>query len=394
MSALNAAAALEPDRPGDGDPAAAGAADGTGRAASAAAEAGRRPGRVPAQLLLPTLAAALLLVALLAVGLGAYEIPPGAVLRILAQALGLDLGPVDAQQAAVLQAIRLPRVGLAMLTGAGLATAGVLMQGLFRNPLADPTLIGSAAGAALAAAAVIVLLGPTAGGGALAALATLGPAALPLAAFLGSAVATGLVVLIGRGSGPSGFSLAGVLLAGIAVNALGMAGVGLMAYLASDEQLRTLTFWNLGALSGASGPVLAAVGPAVGLALLGAWALVPALNALALGEARAGHLGIAVGRAKAGAVLAAALATGSVVAFTGVIGFIGLVAPHLVRLIAGPDHRVLLPGAILMGALLVLGADLVARTLVAPAELPIGLVTAVIGGPFFIALLRHRRGPL
>lgn len=353
-------------------------------------------GRVPARWLLPALALALLALALLAVSQGAYAIPPQAVLRLLGHGLGLAPGPVDAQQLAVLQAIRLPRVALAVLTGAGLATAGVLMQGLFRNPLADPSLIGSSAGAALAAAAVIVLLGPGGSGGAQGlqgpTLAALGPAALPAAAFLGSLLATGLVVAIGRGGGAGGMSLAGVLLAGIAVNALAMAGVGLMAYLASDEQLRTLTFWNLGALSGASGPVLLAVAPAVGLALLVAWALAPALNALALGEARAGHLGLAVGRTQAGAVLAAALATGSVVAFTGMIGFIGLVAPHLIRLLAGPDHRVLLPGAALLGALLVLGADLLARTLVAPAELPIGLLTALIGGPFFIALLRRTRG--
>lgn len=378
-----------PVRPGDG-PA-------PSHPAAAPAPAARRArGRLPARWLLPALALALLLLALLAVGQGAYAIPPQTVLHLLGHSLGLDLGPVDIQQLAVLQAIRLPRLALAVLTGAGLATAGVLMQGLFRNPLADPTLIGSSAGAALAASAVIVLLGPGGAGGVLVlqgqTLTALGSATLPLAAFAGSLLATGLVVAIGRGGGSGSMSLAGVLLAGIAVNALAMAGVGLMAYLASDEQLRTLTFWNLGALSAASGPVLLAVAPAVGLALLVAWTLAPALNALALGEARAGHLGLAVGRTQVGAVLAAALATGSVVAFTGMIGFIGLVAPHLVRLLAGPDHRVLIPGAALLGALLVLGADLLARTLVAPAELPIGLLTALIGGPFFIALLRRARG--
>lgn len=348
-----------------------------------------RAGRARGRGLGPALALGVLALAAWACTLGAFPIPAEALPGLLGHALGLELSPVDAPQAAVFLGIRLPRVGLALLAGAALASAGVLMQGLFRNPLADPTLIGSAAGAALAAAATLVLAGGAGAAGLGPVLERLGPAGLPVAAFLGSLASTGLVVLLARRPGGGPLALGAVLLAGIAVNALAMAGVGLMAYLASDEQLRSLTFWNLGALSGASGPVLAAVAPGVALALVLAWRLAPALDALALGEARARHLGVAVGRTQALAVVATALATGSVVAVTGTIGFIGLVAPHLVRLAIGPGHRRLLPGAALLGSGLLLAADAVARTAVAPAELPIGLLTALIGGPFFIALLRR-----
>lgn len=346
-----------------------------------------RAHRLPASVVLPALALALAVVAVFAIGHGAYRIAPADVLRILGErALGLALG-ADAQQAAVLTTIRLPRVLLAVLTGAGLAVAGSLMQGLFRNPLADPSLIGVSAGAALAAASVIVL-GASWLPGPLRANA-LAVSTLPLAAFAGSLAVTVLVYRIGRAQGV--LSLPITLLAGIAVNAMAMAGVGLLTYVASDEQLRTLAFWNLGSLAAATWSTLSAVAPPVVLALAAAWRLAAPLNALALGEARAEHLGVDVPRTKRRAIVLAALATGSLVSMTGVIGFIGLVAPHLVRLMCGPDHRIVLPGAALLGAVLVPAADVVARTSLAPAELPIGILTAALGAPFFLLLLlRHR----
>ena len=323
--------------------------------------------------------------AVLAIGHGAFRIPPIAVLRILATAAGLDTGDVDARQAAVLNAIRLPRVILALATGAGLAVAGALMQGLFRNPLADPALIGVSAGAALAAAFVIVLGATWAPG----VTRVLGAWTLPVAAFAGALAVTTIVYRIGASGGF--VALSSMLLAGIALNALAMAGVGLLSYLATDEQLRNLTFWNFGSLAGATWQVLAAVlPPAIGAIAMGLLLARP-LNALALGETQAAHLGVDVTRVKRTAIVATALAVGALVAATGVIGFIGLVAPHAVRLACGPDHRIVIPGSALLGALLVVAADAVARSVVAPAELPIGILTASLGAPFFLALLMRGR---
>ncbi len=331
---------------------------------------------------------ALLLAActIFSIGHGAFRIAPLDVLRILASAAGVDVGQVDPQQAAVLRAIRLPRVILAVVTGAGLAVAGALMQGLFRNPLADPTLIGVSSGGALAAAFVIVLGATWLPG----VTAVLGPWTLPLAAFVGALVVTSVVYRIGAAGGL--LSLSSMLLAGIALNALAMAGVGFLSYLANDEQLRNLTFWNFGSLGGATWTMLAAVVPLALFATLAGLVLARPLNALALGETQAGHLGVHVAAVKRIAIVLTALAVGSLVAATGVIGFIGLVAPHAVRLACGPDHRVVLPGAALLGAVLVVLADSLARTIVAPAELPIGILTAGLGAPFFLALLLHRRG--
>lgn len=344
-----------------------------------------RARRLPARLALPALSAALAVAVVVALGVGAYRIPPAEVLQIFFGA-GAQGGSAD-QAAAVLAAIRAPRVLLAVLTGAGLAVAGALTQGLFRNPLADPALVGVSAGAALAAAVVIVL------GNAVvpASMRTdaLGPYVLPVAAFAGSLAVTAIVYRIGRAHGV--LSLPLTLLAGIAINAIAMAGVGLLIFVATDEQLRTLTFWNLGSLAAGTWRALAPVMPLVLGAIVLAIALAPALNALALGEARAGHLGVDVDRVKRRAIVLAALATGSLVALTGTIGFVGLVAPHLVRLACGPDHRVVLPGAALLGALLVVLADALARTIVAPAELPLGIVTALAGGPFFLVLLLRMR---
>jgi iron complex transport system permease protein len=277
---------------------------------------------------------------------------------------------------------------LAVLVGAALGIAGAVMQGLFRNPLADPTLIGVSGGAALAAAVTVVL-------GAIAApglVTLLGTATLPVAAFLGALAMTWVVFRLGDVDGRS--SLATILLAGMAVNALASAGIGMLTYMASDEQLRSFTFWTLGSLGGANGAMLLVVGPLIGVALVALVALATPLNAMALGESGATHLGFDVQKVKRIGMGACALAVGTGVAVSGMIGFVGLVAPHFVRLATGPDHRTVLPAAALLGALLLVCADVAARTLVAPAELPIGILTSLLGAPFFIALLLRQRRAL
>jgi iron complex transport system permease protein len=326
----------------------------------------------------------LLVVVLASVGIGAVAITPADTARIVAHALGADVA-VDARQASVLLAIRLPRTLLGLLIGAGLATAGVLMQGLFRNPLADPGLIGVSSGAALAAVAVIVL-----GATWLRGLSQmLGMFTLPLAAFGGGLATTALIYRLSRRSGRT--LVATLLLAGIALNALAGAGTGLLTFLATDEQLRSITFWSLGSLGGATWRAVGAATPFLLLALLLAPRLALPLNLLLLGEAEARHLGVDVERLKRVVVTLVALAVGAAVAVAGIIGFVGLVVPHVLRLALGPDHRGLLPGSALLGAALLLAADLAARTVVAPAELPIGIVTALLGAPCFLWLLLRDR---
>jgi len=330
------------------------------------------------------LACALLAVAavLVGLGLGPVAIAPADIVAILMARLGLgDTGAVDAVHVAVLETIRLPRVLLGFLAGAALALAGAALQGVFRNPLADPGLIGVSAGAALGAVTVIVL-----GGGILAGLPpALGAWGLPAAAFAGGLIATGIVYLAARHDGR--VVIPTMLLAGVALSAIAMAGIGWLTFLADDAQLRTLTFWTMGSVGGASLSVLvpsAVLIGASGLVLLG---LARSLDALAIGEDGARHLGFDPGRTTAIAASAGAVAVGTAVAACGVIGFVGLIAPHLVRMAAGPRHALVLPASALVGGALVVLADTLARLVVAPAELPLGVVTALIGGPFFLWLL-------
>lgn len=334
------------------------------------------------ELALPLLAALLAAGAVLACGIGAVPIPPGRVLALLAQpeAAALD------QDAAVLWLIRLPRVVLALAVGAALGAAGAAIQGLFRNPLADPGLVGVAGGAALAAAAWIVV------GAAF--LPAIPPAArawvLPLAAFAGGLAATVLVERIGR-QRSGAMDVADLLLAGIAVNAVTMAGVGGLVHASDENELREVTFWMMGSLAGATWPGILPALPFMLVPLLLLPLVARALDALLLGERDAFHLGFRVERTKRLVIVAAALATGAAVAVSGMIGFVGLAAPHLARFLVGPGHRRLLPAAACTGAGLVLLADTTARTLVVPAELPIGVLTAGLGGPFFLHLLLRRR---
>ena len=288
----------------------------------------------------------------------------------------------------VIYNIRLPRMILGVLVGAALATSGLLMQGLFRNPLADPGLVGVSAGAGLGAVGIIVL-----GTTALASLtALLGIYSLQIASFIGGLITTFILYRVATKAGQT--AIATMLLAGIAIGALAGAITGVLVYLATDNQLRDLTFWGLGSLSGANWTKIMASGPIILAALVASSFLAKGLNALTLGEATAGHLGLPVQRFKLAAIVAVAAATGASVAVSGGIGFVGIVVPHLLRLVIGPDHRYLLPASALLGASFLLMADAVSRLVVAPAELPSGIVTAAVGGPFFLWILLARRNAI
>ena len=332
---------------------------------------------------------------IVSLGTGAVTISPSQVLTILSSTIGLvsateSISAIDSIQIAVLLEIRAPRVALCVVVGAGLAVSGATMQGVFRNPLADPGLIGVSSGAALAAVSVIVLGSiklPVIGQGL---EQFLGSSTLPIAAFVGGLITTFVVYQLGTREGHTDVST--VLLAGIAVNAIAAAGIGLLMYMADDEQLRTLTYWTMGSFGGANWDQFWAVGPWVLLGTLILPLYAPALNALLLGDAEAGHLGFQLETVKRIMFLLVAMIVGASVAASGVIGFVGLVVPHLIRQIQGSDYRRLIPSSALLGASLLLAADLLARTMVSPAEMPIGIITAVLGGPFFIFLLIRRKG--
>lgn len=312
--------------------------------------------------------------------IGAFPVGFGQILS----AIGLSTVPLDDTTAAVLYSIRAPRVLAAFAVGAALAAGGAAMQSLFRNPLADPGLLGVSSGAALAAVTVIVLgervmhvIPPG-----------LRPWCLPIAAFLGGLAAT---VTVYRIAARDGMTLVGtLLLAGIAINALAAAGIGLLVFIADDQQLRTLTFWTMGSFGSVT---WLAIVPALLVLAISVPTLLPTANlldALALGEREAGHVGVDVERLKRRLVAQVALAVGAGVAISGIVGFVGLIAPHTVRLMLGPAHRTLLPAAALFGGAFLVLADALARTIVTPAELPIGVLTALVGGPFFIWLLAGR----
>lgn len=323
-------------------------------------------------------------VGIAALAAGAVAIPAERVPVLLWEAA--TGGGAHDRETLVVVGIRLPRLLTGLLVGAALAVSGALMQGLFRNPLADPGLVGVSSGAGLAAGLTIVLgerLVPPGLG--------IDPFALvPVGAFLGGLATTAVLYVLSTRGGRT--SIATMLLAGIALGALAGAMSGFLAYLSDDRQLRDLTFWSLGSLGGATWGKLGVVAPILVAVLLATPVLARALNALSLGEAEAYHLGVSVERAKTGIVVLVAAAVGASVAAAGVIGFLGIVVPHLLRLAIGPDHRTLLPACALLGGALLVGADILARTIVAPAELPIGIVTAAIGAPFFLWLLLRKRG--
>ena len=283
-------------------------------------------------------------------------------------------GSLEPGLVTILLDIRLPRILLAVMVGAGIASAGAAIQGLFRNPLADPALIGVSAGAALFAA-LYVVVGSSA------------PVGMAVSAFVGGVLTTWVVLMIGgRGS-----SISTMLLAGIAINAIALSGVGLLSYLSTDAQLRTISFWALGSLNGAdwSSVLVALVIPLSTIAIM---FQSKSLNVVTLGDEEAEHLGVSHQKLRQKVIVLAALSVGVGVALTGIVAFLGLVVPHLVRIMMGSNHRVVLPASALLGGLVLLVADTFSRTLLAPAELPVGIITALVGGPFFVfLLLREQR---
>ncbi len=329
----------------------------------------------------------LVLAALVSLSVGPTGLTLSDLPRALFAAYSGSGAPADVHARLVLLEVRLPRTILAAFVGASLAVAGAMMQGLFRNPLADPGLIGVSSGAALAAVATIALGSSFAGPW----VRALGILALPAAAFFGGFVTTIVLMLIGAARHQA---ISTLLLAGIALGAIAGALTGLLAYVTDDRELRDLTLWSMGSLAGASWQKVLAITPFALVLLLMTPRLIRALNGLLLGEAEAFYLGIEVESAKLRIVTLTAAAVGAAVAVAGTIGFVGIVVPHLVRLIAGPDHRIVLPASALLGAVLVVVADVAARMIVAPAELPIGIIMAVIGAPVFLHLVIRRGGAL
>lgn len=300
--------------------------------------------------------------------------------------LSMDGYSEPSQIQSIIMDIRLPRLILALLVGASLAILGAVMQGLFRNPLADPSLIGVSGGASVGASIVIV----AAGGAMLSPLAGLSMVAL--GAFIGGAITTLVVYRVATSS--LGTSVTTMLLAGIAIGAIAGAFNSLLSYFSDNQMLRQISVWQMGNLGGANWQKVSIMA-SVSLVI---FSLLPSqarsLNALLLGESEARHLGIDVQRIKRQLIFLTALGVGVSVALAGLIGFVGLIVPHMVRLLIGPDHRALLPASALAGASLLLIADSIARVVVLPAELPTGILTALLGAPFFVALLLKQRGQI
>lgn len=318
--------------------------------------------------------------ALIGLGSGSVPVGPLEVVGVGLKRLGVHAIAVDPGHALVLETLRAPRVALGACVGSCLAVSGALLQGLFRNPLADPTLIGVSTGASVGAAVSIVLF--DAGGAA-------GALTLPTFAFVGAVGAVLAVLRIGTRDGRA--EVATLLLAGIAVNAVCGATTGLLVTLSDEAQLRTLAFFQLGSLGSATWSMLAWAAPLTLLPVALCGRIATPLNALLLGEAEARHLGVDVESLKRWLVGLVCVGVGACVAASGVIGFVGLAVPHLARLGLGPDHRVLLPASALLGAALLVSADTASRTVVAPVELPVGILTTLLGGPFFLALIGRAR---
>ncbi|EKO3989743.1 iron ABC transporter permease [Vibrio fluvialis] len=287
----------------------------------------------------------------------------------------------------VIHEIRFPRTLLCMMVGAILALCGTVMQGLFRNPLAEPGIIGVSAGASLGAALAIVLLGSLNFDA-----RWMNAITLPLCAFLGGALTT--IVVYRLGTNKFGTSVTIMLLAGVAISAVSGAGIGYLNYVADDQMLRDLTLWSMGSFAGANWQSITLCGITLPGLYLYFTRRAMALNALLLGESEARHLGIPIQRLKRALIVLSAVGVGVTVSAAGMIGFVGLVVPHLGRMLVGPDHRNLLPVSALLGALLLTIADMFARVAAAPAELPIGIVTALVGAPFFLYLLFQQKGKI
>lgn len=326
------------------------------------------------------LGVALVIGTILSAGLGQLPIGPAEVVGSILQRIGIDTSwaPTETLMDQTLWQIRFPRVAMSLLVGATLAVAGAVMQAIFGNPLAEPGVVGVSSGAALGAAASITL-----------GLATFGAWTTAVLAFVGGLIATLIVYSTARAQGRT--EVVTLLLTGIAVNAFAGAGLALFMFAGSSASREQIVFWQLGSMNGSRWNEVAVVAIVGVPAALIAISLARRYDLLALGDRTAAHLGVKVEHLRIASVVLVALLTGVAVAFVGVIAFVGLVVPHLIRMTMGPGHRNLLIASFLGGATLLVYADLLARTLVTAADLPIGLLTSLVGGPFFYWLIRRNR---
>lgn len=317
---------------------------------------------------------------LVSAGIGQMSISPSEVLSSVMNKIGLGVGTVSEHlyAEAALWDVRFPRVALAVLVGSALAVGGVLMQGVFGNPLAEPGIVGVSSGAA-AAACVVIVFG----------LTTFGQWTLVVGAFIGGLIATALVYITARQNGRT--EVVTLILTGVAVNAVGGAVIALMTFLGDSAAREEIVFWQMGSLNGTRWSDVAIAGPIIIAGIIICLFYARQLDLIALGERQARHLGVNVESMRKQIIVLVALVTSAAVAFSGIISFVGLVIPHIIRMIVGPGHRVLLPASALGGAVLLLAADSAARTLVPYADLPIGMLTALVGGPFFFYLIRRTR---
>ena len=335
---------------------------------------------VKTTLLFTALTLAVAAAVLVSAGTGQLEIPPQEVIGSLLHRIGIDWLPMPTHPAgdATLWTIRFPRIAMAVLVGAGLAVSGLIMQAIFGNPLAEPGVIGISSGAAVGAGLSIVF-----------GLTLFGPWTTAVLAFASGLVATLIVYAMSRADGKT--EVVTLVLTGIAVNAIGGAAIALLTFLGDTQSREQIVFWQLGSLQGTGWSQVWVTAPVIVLGLAAAYSAAHRLDLLALGERNARHLGVNVEALRIVMIVIVALLVGASVAFAGIISFVGLVIPHLMRMILGPAHLPLVTGSALGGALLLTLADLGARTLVPMAEMPIGMLTALVGGPFFFWLLRRTR---
>lgn len=322
-----------------------------------------------------------LFVALIAsAGTGQLAIPPDQVVGSLLHRIGIDWLPLPTHPAGdqTLWAIRFPRVAMAALVGAALAVSGLLMQAIFGNPLAEPSVIGISSGAAVGAGLCIVF-----------GISIFGEWTIAVFAFAAGLAATLLVYAMSRSEGKT--EVVTLVLTGIAVNAVAGAGIAFLTFLGDTQSREQIVFWQLGSMAGSRWSQVLIVAPVVAIGLIVAWLVARKLDLLSLGERNARHLGVNVELLRVGVIVLVALLVGVAVAFVGIIAFVGLVIPHLMRMILGPAHLPLVTASALGGALLLTLADLGARTIVPMSDLPIGMLTSLVGGPFFFWLLRRTR---
>jgi iron complex transport system permease protein len=329
----------------------------------------------------PVLIILFVIVMITAIAFGAVSILPAEMYSSLKHFFGGQKS-ANIYEAVFIQ-LRLPRVILCAITGAILAVSGVLMQGLFRNPIVEPGLIGTSSGAAFGAAFVFVMAAkwpPEL-------KSQIGPFLTPLFAFMGALLATYVVYMLARNA--RRVSIISLLLVGIAINAVGLSGTGFMSYIARDPQARSITFWNLGTFSGANWLQVAIVGTVAATMFIISFRYSKQLNALLLGEEEASCLGVDTERMKRRVMILNTAMVSVATAFVGVISFVGLIVPHILRLLIGSDNKRLLPASMIAGAVLLVLADMCARLLLAPAEIPIGIITSLVGAPVFIILLKR-----